>query len=202
MGVLVVQFIAKLVLIYARPEQHWSLMPLHAVCSTIRPASQLYGMIGYGGPNAMGFPQYVSDRELNEPTLILSRWLGQNSKQNKLSRQLADIQVRMRLKVSGDKLEIRQHYIPALFPHVVKPLIDEGAVSPFRFLWFRLLTSLVQSVVEEVIDFMDKYYLSKDDWDTIVELGVSDHKDDLVMKKISTATKTSLTKKCVNLASF
>lgn len=35
----------------------------------------------------------------------------------------------MRLKVSGDKPEIRQHYIPALFPKIVKPLIDVGAVS-------------------------------------------------------------------------
>lgn len=40
------------------PEQHWGLMPLHAVCSTVRPASFLYGQgAGYGGPNAMGFPQ-------------------------------------------------------------------------------------------------------------------------------------------------
>jgi replication factor C subunit 1 len=35
----------------------------------------------------------------------------------------------MRLKVSGDKSEIRQSYIPALFPHIVKPLMDVGAVS-------------------------------------------------------------------------
>ena len=42
------------------PNQYWSLMPLHAVCSTVRPASFLYGMgAGYGGPNAMSFPQYV-----------------------------------------------------------------------------------------------------------------------------------------------
>jgi hypothetical protein len=35
-------------------------MPLHAVCSTVRPASFLYGAgAGYGGPNAMSFPQYV-----------------------------------------------------------------------------------------------------------------------------------------------
>ena len=40
------------------PEQHWSLMPLHAVCSTIRPAAALYGMgAHYGGPNSMTFPQ-------------------------------------------------------------------------------------------------------------------------------------------------
>ena len=60
---------------------------------------------------------------------VTARWLGQNSKQGKLSRQLTDIQARMRLKVSGDKPEIRQSYLPALFPHIVKPLMDEGAVS-------------------------------------------------------------------------
>ena len=35
----------------------------------------------------------------------------------------------MRLHVSGDKSEIRQSYIPAMFPHIVKPLMEEGAVS-------------------------------------------------------------------------
>ncbi|KAH0590125.1 hypothetical protein H2248_000302 [Termitomyces sp. 'cryptogamus'] len=145
------------------PEQHWSLMPLHAVCSTVRPASVLYGTgAHYGGPNSMSFPQY----------------LGQNSKQGKLSRQLADIQIRMRLKVSGDKSEIRQSYLPALFPHIVKPLMESGACA-----------------VVEVIERMDEYYLSKEDWDSVVELGVDQNKDDLVLKKISAATKTALTKK-------
>ncbi|KZT74614.1 DNA replication factor C, large subunit, partial [Daedalea quercina L-15889] len=142
-----------------RPEQHWSLMPLHAVCSTVRPASFLYGMgVSYGGPNAM--------------------WLGQNSKQNKLMRQLTEVQARMRLHVSGDKAEIRQSYIPAMFPYVVRPLIDEGA-----------------SAVEAVIERMDDYFISREDWDTIVELGVDQNKDDVVLKRISTATKTSFTKK-------
>jgi len=45
---------------------------------------------------------------------------------------------------------------------------------------------------------MDDYYISKEDWDTIIELGVDEKKDDIVLKKISTATKTALTKKCVN----
>ncbi|KAF9475821.1 DNA replication factor C, large subunit [Pholiota conissans] len=145
------------------PEQHWALMPLHAICSTVKPTSCMYGNgAGYGGPNAMSFPQ----------------WLGQNSKQIKLNRQLGDIQIRMRLKVSGDKHEIRQAYIPALFPHIVMPLQEEGA-----------------SAVSEVIERMDDYFLSKEDWDTIVELGVGERKDDLVLKKISAATKTALTRK-------
>lgn len=71
----------------------------------------------------------------------LLRWLGQNSKQNKLSRQLTDVQARMRLKVLGDKVEIRQSYVPALFAHIVKPLVDEGAVSVVIVSsMFRLLT--------------------------------------------------------------
>jgi hypothetical protein len=50
--------------IYTRSEQHWSLLPLHAFASTIRPASMIYGPMrstGGGGPGAWGpsFPQYV-----------------------------------------------------------------------------------------------------------------------------------------------
>ncbi len=79
----------------------------------------------------MSFPQYGSVHSLSLVTCIdciKPRWLGQNSKQNKLNRQLSDVQIRMRLKVSGDKSEIRQSYIPALFPHIVRPLADEGSV--------------------------------------------------------------------------
>ncbi|KAJ2936442.1 hypothetical protein H1R20_g652, partial [Candolleomyces eurysporus] len=143
-------------------EQHWSLMPLHAVCSTVRPASFMYGAGAHYGGNPITFPQ----------------WLGQNSKQSKLMRQLGDVQIRMRLKVSGDKNEIRQSYIPALFPHIVKPLVDRGA-----------------DAVEDVIEHMDEYYLSKEDWDTIVELGVGPNQDDAILKKINTAAKSSFTRK-------
>ena len=42
---------------------------------------------------------------------------------------------------------------------------------------------------------MDDYYISREDWDTIVELGLGEQKDDVVLKKIATATKTALTRK-------
>lgn len=41
---------------------------------------------------------------------------------------------------------------------------------------------------------MDEYYLGKDDWDAFVELGVDSMKDDLILKKIPTATKTAFTR--------
>lgn len=44
---------------------------------------------------------------------------------------------------------------------------------------------------------MDSYYLSKDEWDTIVEIGVGDQSGEIVNKKISGATKSALTRKYV-----
>jgi replication factor C subunit 1 len=111
-------------------------MPTHAVLSTVRPSSFLYGPgSGYGGPNAMTFPQYVQEYGGGTKMLTKScgRWLGQNSKQNKLSRALGDVQIRMRLKVSGNKSEIRLSYLPAMFPLVVKPLMEQGSVRSSRF---------------------------------------------------------------------
>ncbi len=108
----------------------------------------------------------------------------------------------MRLKVSGDKSEIRQSYIPSLFPHIVQPLMEKGAVrlSTHAIVSSSLMlifTMVMQSAVDDTIEFMDEYFLTREDWDTIVELGVGDNNDTQVLKKISTATKTSFTKKCV-----
>jgi hypothetical protein len=63
----------------------------------------------------------------------------------------------------------------------------------------------LQSAVPEVIDYMDEYYLSKEDWDTIVELGVGPANSEFIMKKISTATKSGFTRRSVlseNLRKF
>jgi replication factor C subunit 1 len=49
--------------------------------------------------------------------------------------------------------------------------------------------------VEDIIAFMDEYYISREDLDTIIELGVDDNKDEIVNKKISGATKSALTRK-------
>lgn len=74
------------------------------------------------------------------PFSYVIRWLGQNSKQNRLARQLGDIQVRMRLVVSGDRTEIRQSYVPAMYSHIVRPLVEDGAVCRI-FVVHRMLLS-------------------------------------------------------------
>jgi replication factor C subunit 1 len=53
----------------------------------------------------------------------------------------------------------------------------------------------MKGAVEDVIQMLDDYLISKDEWDTIVELGVGNNKGDDVLKKISTVTKTTLTRK-------
>lgn len=50
-------------------------------------------------------------------------------------------------------------------------------------------------MVDEVIERMDEYFITREDWDTVVELGLDQNKDELILKKVSTATKSSFTKK-------
>ena len=120
------------------------------------------------------------------------RWLGQNSKQGKLGRQLTDIQIRMRLRASGSRQEIRETYMPMLASKIVSPLTEKGAVS--QYFWPNRVKLRSQDAVEEVVSYMDEYYLGKEDWDAFVELGVDTMKDELILKKIPTATKAAFTR--------
>ncbi len=45
-----------------------------------------------------------------------------------------------------------------------------------------------------MIETMDEYFLTREDWDTIIELGVDESASAPVLKKISTAPRTSFTK--------
>ena len=97
----------------------------------------------------------------------------------------------------GSKSEIRQSYIPELYLYIVQPLMEDETVSCYkaRLIPSTWLLIYQQSAVQDVIERMDEYYLSKEDWDTIVELGAGDRRYELVLKKIAPATKTAFTKK-------
>ncbi|KAL4867707.1 replication factor RFC1 C terminal domain-containing protein [Aspergillus spectabilis] len=136
-------------------QQQWSLMPTHAMFSFVRPASFTYG-------NMMERPGFTS-------------WLGQNSKQGKLSRLVKDIQGRMRLRASGDRHEVRQQYLPLLWDKLVRRLQVDG-----------------KDGVEDVIDLMDSYFLTREDWDALVELGLGPMDESKV--KLETQTKSTFTR--------
>ena len=81
----------------------------------------------------------------------------------------------MRLRASGDRHEIRQQYLPSLWNRTVKRLMDDGKDS-----------------VDEIIDLMDSYFLTKDDYDAIIELGLDEMAEDKV--KIEASTKAAFTR--------
>jgi replication factor C subunit 1 len=133
-------------------QQQWSLMPTHAVFSTVRPASFISGSLAGG----TGF----------------TKWLGNNSKYGKLTRYVKEIQSHMRLRTSGDRHEIRQQYLPVLWAQLIGRLQREGKDS-----------------VEDIVELMDSYFLTKDDFDYIMELVVGD----IEMEKIKIETQAKAT---------
>lgn len=137
-------------------QQQWSLMPVHAIFSFVRPASFVYGSMA------------------GHQTRFTS-WMGRNSTQGKLMRFIKEIQGHMRLRVSADRHEIRQTYLPMLFEKLIVKLRDEGKES-----------------VPEIIELMDSYFLTKDDWDAILELGVGTA--DMESIKIETQAKATFTR--------
>lgn len=144
-------------------EQHWSLLPAHGFSSTVRPSYWIYGPSQERGYNPVSFPAF----------------LGQNSKRQKLGRMLGDIQVKMRLRVSGSRDEVRQDYMPMLASKIVLPFTRKAEAT---------------EAAESVIPYLDEYYLNKEDWDAFVELGVGEMSDKVILPKIPTAVKTSFTK--------
>lgn len=86
----------------------------------------------------------------------------------------------MRLNVSGDRSEIRQTYLPVLMKQLSAPLAAQG-----------------QDGIEEVIALMDDYYLTKDEFDTVMELGLGDEfSGETLLKGVNAATKSALTRTC------
>lgn len=81
----------------------------------------------------------------------------------------------MRLRASGDRHEVRQQYLPTLWYQLVQRLQSQG-----------------KDAVEDIIELMDSYFLTKDDWDALLELGVGPMIAENV--KIDSQTKSTFTR--------
>lgn len=138
-------------------EQLWSLLPLHAVFSSVRPASLVAGRI-------TGRINFTS-------------WLGQNSKSGKFYRLLQELQYHTKLRTSTDKNGLRLYYLPTMKDKLLRPLVKDGSDG-----------------IAEVIELMDKYYLTKEDWDTIMEFMIGPEKTDIILKKIPATVKSGFTR--------
>ncbi|CAJ0897763.1 7636_t:CDS:2, partial [Entrophospora sp. SA101] len=83
-------------------------------------------------------------------------WLGQNSKALKHKKILKSIQSKLRLKCNANKDEIILDYIPALLTKIYYPLIGDN------------------EDIQKVIDCLDEYNLTKEDWESIIRLENKD----------------------------
>lgn len=81
----------------------------------------------------------------------------------------------MRLRTSADRHEIRQQYLPTLWSQLVRKMEVEG-----------------KDAVEDVIELMDSYFLTREDFDAILELGVGPQRQELV--SLDTQTKSTFTR--------
>ncbi|KAL8667106.1 MAG: hypothetical protein Q9202_001028 [Teloschistes flavicans] len=104
-----------------------------------------------------------------------TQWMGNNSRYGKLMRLIKEIQGHMRLRASGDRFQIRQEYLPLLWQKLVNHLNIKG-----------------KDGVSDIIPLMDNYFLTKDDWDAIVELGVGPMNENNV--RLDTQTKATFTR--------
>lgn len=115
--------------------------------------------------------------------LILLSWLGANSKTQRLMRASTELQARMRLVTTASRFEVRQQYLPYFFPKLVRPMLkpEKGGKG--------------DAGVEDIIEFMDEYYLTTEDRDTILELGMGENDFEALGKSIPPATKAGFTRK-------
>ncbi|KAL8953900.1 MAG: hypothetical protein Q9222_000274 [Ikaeria aurantiellina] len=117
---------------------------------------------------------FVSGSQAGNQTRF-TQWLGNNSKYGKFVRFIKEIQGHMRLRASGDRHQIRQEYLPLLWQKLVNYLNIKG-----------------KDGVPDVIPLMDSYFLTKDDWDAMVELGVGPMNENQV--RLDTQTKATFTR--------
>ncbi|AEY95620.1 FACR102Wp [Eremothecium gossypii FDAG1] len=137
-------------------EQLWSLLPFHAVMSSVRPASLVSGQMA-------GRINFTS-------------WLGQNSKTGKYYRLLQELHYHTRLRTSASKVSFRLDYLTTLKRRLLSPLVENGGEA-----------------IPNIIETMDSYYLTKEDWDVVMDFMLGYENTEAALKKISTSDKRAFT---------
>jgi len=113
----------------------------------------------------------------------------------------------MSLRISGSKNEFRETYLPVLKKRLIAPLATEGSVSwpsssssPFvlrkkqkqkLFVCLRLR----QDGIAEAIEAMEYYYLSREDFDNILEITHTFSKEGDLWKGVNPQVKAAFTRK-------
>ncbi|XP_068241805.1 replication factor C subunit 1 [Palaemon carinicauda] len=116
-----------------RSRNAWSLLPVQAMYSSVLPGEYMSGHLS----SQIEFP----------------RWLGNNSRRNKFDRLMQELQMHMRLKISGSKMDVNMDYCETLKRAVTQPLVKYGMEG-----------------VQSSVDVMNIYNLLREDLDSMLEL--------------------------------
>ncbi|KAI5951893.1 rfc1 [Candida jiufengensis] len=135
--------------------------------SLIRSSEQQWSLLPFHGLLSTVKPSFEIAGSVTG-RLNFSSWLGKNSSQLKFQRILQELHYHTRIQTSTTKTELRTDYLYPLFT--------------------KINDHLKQDKVDEAISTMDDYYLTKDDFENLLE--ILDQKSQLTTKQ-----KTAFTKK-------
>lgn len=147
------------------------------VNSLIRSSEQQWSLLPFHGVMSSVKPSFETAGTFSQ-RINFTSWLGQNSKTMKFNRILLDLHYHTVLRTLTNKDQFRLYYIPLFIKKLALPLVHEGEAG-----------------IESVIETMDHYFMTKEDWDSVLDYGVGSNKLDTYSKKIPTKVKTAFTRK-------
>jgi replication factor C subunit 1 len=121
------------------------------------------------------YPAYYVQGQVGRTTF--PAWFAKNSTTKKNTRLLQEVQAHMRAFTNVTREQLVLDYFPMLRPRVLDPLLT-GAQG-----------------VDTLLDFMDKYGITREDWDTIITVGRLGEKTPDLAKKIAPVTRSAFTRK-------
>lgn len=123
-----------------------------SINSLIRSSEQQWSLLPFHGLMSTVKPSYEVAGQVTG-RLNFSAWLGQNSKQMKYQRMLQELQYHTRVKTSTTKQELRLDYLNPLWVKLNIPIKQQGEAG-----------------IDQTIETMDAYYLTKEDYDNISDI--------------------------------
>ncbi len=116
-----------------RSGQAWSLLPTEAIFASVIPGEYMAGQM----TGQIQFPA----------------WLGKFSKQNKIDRNLQELEAHMRLSSSLSKRSLNMDFAQHLRDAITRPMVERGGDG-----------------VPEAVTVMEKYALTREDLDNLLEI--------------------------------
>ncbi|XP_011874559.1 PREDICTED: replication factor C subunit 1 isoform X2 [Vollenhovia emeryi] len=90
----------------------------------------------------------------SDPLIRFPSWFGRNSKATRFNRLMQELSTHTRLATGANKDALNMDYLAHIRNAIVKPLIDDGADG-----------------IEAAINVMGKYYMTREDLDSAIEIS-------------------------------